>query len=288
MATLVETRTPPKARILKQVNPLNIGSEAFEPGDFCFKLSNFDDYVYFQLTEIINGVESLMDLTVYGDLFLKFVSSKNSVYVSSVENLQNIEAARGEVVFRISKAVAEGLVDFSSDNFIIVSKIVKDTDSSFETILFEGKFLKPQASQKISARFNSLYSQSVANNLITLKQNYENAFLSYAEKEDRIKSLKNQLDQEKITQQTLSKQFESLNQLLISKKPTSGDIDLSVGTNTQSNNQTSLTSTGLENLGNSQNLPTPRPPRGGSEGTAGGGRPAPTLNNDGVIIARIQ
>jgi hypothetical protein len=124
--------------------------------------------------------------------------------------------------------------------------------------------------------------------LITLKQNYENAFSSYAEKEDRIKSLKNQLDQEKITQQTLSKQFESLNQLLISRTPTSGDFDLSVGTNTQSNNQTSLTSTGLENLGNSQNLPTPRPPRGGSEGTAGGGRPAPTSNDDSVIIARIQ
>lgn len=287
MATLVETRTPPKARILKQVNPLNIGSEAFEPGDFCFKLSNFDDYVYFQLTEIIDGVESLMDLTVYGNLFLKFVSGKNSVYISSVENLQNIEAAKGEVVFRISKEVAENLIDFNSDNFIIISKIVKDTDSSFETILFEGKFLKPQASQKISARFNTLYSQSVADNLITLKQNYENALTSYSEKEVRIKSLKDQLDQEKITQQTLSKQFESLNTLLISTT-SNGIVNLSVGTNTQSNTQTSLTSTGLENLGNSQNLPTPRPPRGGSEGTSGGGRPPGTTNDDSVIIARLQ
>lgn len=287
MATLVETRTPPKARILKQVNPLNIGSEAFEPGDFCFKLSNFDDYVYFQLTEIIDGVESLMDLTVYGNLFLKFVSGKNSVYISSVENLQNIEAAKGEVVFRISKEVAENLIDFNSDNFIIISKIVKDTDSSFETILFEGKFLKPQASQKISARFNTLYSQSVADNLITLKQNYENALTSYSEKEVRIKSLKDQLDQEKITQQTLSKQFESLNALLISTT-SNGIVNLSVGTNTQSNTQTSLTSTGLENLGNSQNLPTPRPPRGGSEGTSGGGRPPGTTNDDSVIIARLQ
>ena len=83
MASLVEDRTFTKPRALKRVIPTNIGIESFEEGDYCFRVSNFDDYVYFSLTEFDNGVETPMDLTTFGDIFLKFISGGSAILKQS-------------------------------------------------------------------------------------------------------------------------------------------------------------------------------------------------------------
>ena len=274
MSTLIQDRQVTKPRVLKRVNPLSIGSESFEEGDYCFKISNFDDYVYFALTEFNNGIETPLDLTTFGDIFLKFTSKGNNIMVPSVPNLQNIESAKGEVVFKINKADSDSVIKFPGNNFSIVSKMQKGDDSSFESVLFEGLFLKPNDDQKIAARFNSIYNQSVDNSLEALKIAYENNLKQVDSKKKTIDAQRDLYDKSLAKEATLSKQFQALQSALFAKND-SVFVAVQPTPNTGVSGAGDVSNTGLENLGTNVNLPT-----------GGGGRPAPISNTDADTILR--
>lgn len=271
MASLVEDRTLTKPRVLKRVIPTNIGSESFEEGDYCFRISNFDDYVYFSLTEFNNGVETPMDLTTFGNIFLKFISGGSVIEIPSVPNLQNIEAAKGEVVFKIDKSSSESIIRFPGNNFSIVSKLVKGTDYSFESVLFQGLFLKPNDKEKISARFNSFYNQQVDQNLQTLKSAYDQINSITQGLEARVQELTEIYTKEKSKEKTLNLQFIGLNKTLSLNNRLTLDLAATQDSPTQTGN---VSNTGLENLGTQTNLPT-----GG-----GGGRPPQEPNTNAIEI----
>lgn len=277
MATLLDDRILKKPRVLKRVNPVNIGSESFEEGDYCFRISNFDDYIYFALTEYDNGIETPMDLTTFGDIFLKFVSRGNSIEIPSVPNLQNIEAAKGEVVFKIDKASSDALVQFPSSNFSIVSKLVKGTDYSFESVLFEGLFLKPNSGEKISARFNQIYNQQTDQTLQSLKTSYDEVKQIVQQLETYQQELTEIYAKEQTKEKSLNAQFTALNNTLKSND----QLQVNIVPTTQPDASTGgdVSDTGLENLGDPVNLP-----RGGSYG----GRPAPISNTDSDTILRAR
>lgn len=276
MATLLDDRILKKPRVLKRVNPVNIGSESFEEGDYCFRISNFDDYIYFALTEYDNGIETPMDLTTFGDIFLKFVSRGNSIEIPSVPNLQNIESAKGEVVFKIDKASSEAIVQFPSSSFSIVSKLVKGTDYSFESVLFEGLFLKPNSGEKISARFNQIYNQQTDQTLQSLKTSYDEVKQIVQQLETYQQELTEIYAKEQTKEKSLNAQFTALNNTLKSND----QLQVNIVPTTQPDTSTSgdVSDTGLENLGDPVNLP-----RGSY-----GGRPAPVSNTDSDTILRAR
>ena len=271
MASLVEDRTFTKPRVLKRVIPTNIGSESFEEGDYCFRVSNFDDYVYFSLTEFDNGVETPMDLTTFGDIFLKFISGGSAIEIPSVPNLQNIEAAKGEVVFKIDKSSSESIIRFPGNNFSIVSKMVKGTDYSFESVLFQGLFLKPNNKEKISARFNSFYNQQVDQTLQTLKSAYDQINSITQVLEPRVQELAEIYTKEKVKEQTLNLQFTGLNKTLTDRLTV--DLVATQDSPTGGVSNTGVSNTGLENLGTQTNLPT-----------GGGGRRPPLEPNTNALV----
>jgi hypothetical protein len=158
MATIVEEREPTPERILKRIIPYSVGVRSFDQGDACFSITAFDDYVYFSLTEEVEGEEIPMDLTGYGSIYLRFKNRDIDISIKAISETQEIDPSRGEVTFRISTDDSRRILATDISTFTIVSRLDIADDKSYENVIFQGKFLKPDESSEALSRYDQLYN----------------------------------------------------------------------------------------------------------------------------------
>ena len=161
MATLIQDREPTQKRILKKVTPYSVGSTSFDQGDSCFSITAFDDYVYFALTEEREGEEVFLDLTGYGNIYLRFKNKDLDISIKSVEQIDNIDPSKGECVFKVDRENSLQIIASGLNSFAIVSRLDIGDDKSFENIIFQGKFSTPDENIPATSRFEALYNEEI-------------------------------------------------------------------------------------------------------------------------------
>lgn len=115
-------------------------------------VSPFDDFVKFifydnSLQEATGATDpQLLDLSSVGTLYLSFFNSETNdeVRVSNYTNISGINPAQGEVVFKISKEDSKKILGFTSNNFYVSSRLEIGQSKSDETLLYTGKWFKPE------------------------------------------------------------------------------------------------------------------------------------------------
>lgn len=158
MATIVEEREPNPERILKRIIPYSVGARSFDQGDACFSITAFDDYLYFSLTEEIEGEEVPMNLTSYGSIYLRFKNKDLDISIKAISETQEIDPSRGEVSFKVSAEQSRRIIATDINTFAIVSKLEIGDDKSYENVIFQGKFLKPDQDSDSLSRYDQLYN----------------------------------------------------------------------------------------------------------------------------------
>jgi hypothetical protein len=115
-------------------------------------VSPFDDFVKFifydnSLQEATGATDpQLLDLSSVGTLYLSFFNDETNdeIRVSNYTNISGINPAQGEVVFKISKEESKKILGFTSNIFYVSSRLEVGQSKSDETLLYTGKWFKPQ------------------------------------------------------------------------------------------------------------------------------------------------
>ena len=137
--------------------PLNIISttptnKIYPQNEASIIVSPFDDFVKFifydnSLQEATGATDpQLLDLSSVGTLYLSFFNDETNdeIRVSNYTNISGINPAQGEVVFKISKEESKKILGFTSNIFYVSSRLEVGQSKSDETLLYTGKWFKPQ------------------------------------------------------------------------------------------------------------------------------------------------
>jgi hypothetical protein len=214
-------------------------------------VSPFDNFVKFifydnSLQEATGATDpQLLDLSSVGTLFLSFFNSETNdeVRVSNYTNISGINPAQGEVVFKITKEESKKVLGFTSNIFYVSSRLEVGQSKSDETLLYTGKWFKPQ----------DLYQQTASEVVEELKNTIKNLNLQLnAEKAAANQIITNQqisIDNLTSENSTLQQNItESANTVV--NVPTVTDNTVSV-INTPTPTTTSNTSTSTSNTSTS-------------------------------------
>lgn len=128
-------------------------------GEGAITIAPFDNYILFIFYEDALNLDTpvALDLTNCGDIYLNFKSPNGDVKIKSTTNIQEINVAEGEVLFKIKESDAKKIMEFTDATFYVTSKLSNETNSSDETMLYHGKWYLPN--QKYDKLYKDIIKQ---------------------------------------------------------------------------------------------------------------------------------
>ena len=166
-----ETFTSNQAEYFKRFTSLNPTAEPLPQGDGQIRISPFDDYVIFTLFDETgeNGdlADSPIDLSNVGTLTLVFVGENDEIRIPNWTQVENVDLAQGQVLFRIDKENSKKILSLDNKNFYISTRMEDEFGISDESVLYTGTFLglTDAAQERLTAKMNAqslLYSEELA------------------------------------------------------------------------------------------------------------------------------
>ena len=175
--------TSQESKVYKKFTTLSVNETPLPQGDAVIRISPFDDYFIFTLFDEVNGEDKPIDLSNVGTLYISFIGRNDEIRIPYYTNVQDLNMAQGQVLFRISKDNSKKILELDNDNFYISSKMFsQDGSESDETILYTGKFkaLDEEVQESLTSQL-------------------ENASIEYAKELGTLTTENEKLKQEKTT-----------------------------------------------------------------------------------------
>lgn len=133
--------TEKESQIYKRFKNLSINETILPQGDGNIKISPFDDYVLFTLYDEINGEDVPIDLSNVGKLFLSFIGNNDEIRIPYFTNVEDLNLAGGQVLFRITADDSRKILSLDNNNFYISSVMISpDGSNSDESVIYTGTF----------------------------------------------------------------------------------------------------------------------------------------------------
>lgn len=125
----------------KRFKNLSVNEEPLPQGQGIIKISPFDDYFLFTLYDEIEGVNSPIDLSNVGTIFMVFFGKNDEIRIPNFTNVSDIDLSNGQVLFRISKDDSSKILALSNNNFYVSTMMTDGEGKSDESVLYTGTFL---------------------------------------------------------------------------------------------------------------------------------------------------
>jgi len=139
-----------EAEFYKKFKNLSVNEQPMPQGEGSIRISPFDDYFIFTLYDEIDGVDSPIDLSNVGTIFMVFIGKNDEIRIPNYTNVQDVDLSSGQVLFRISKNESQKILALNSRNFYISTVMVDPDGNSDESALYTGTFLSFEESAKVS------------------------------------------------------------------------------------------------------------------------------------------
>ena len=139
-----------ETQVYKRFVNLSVNEEPKSQGEGTIKISPFDDYFIFTIFDETDGVNTPIDLSNVGTLYIVFIGEKDEIRIPNYTNVQNVDMASGQVLFRIDSDDAKKILALDNRNFYISTKMVDPSGESDESVLYTGTFLSFTEEPKVS------------------------------------------------------------------------------------------------------------------------------------------
>jgi hypothetical protein len=140
----------PQAEFYKKFKNLSVNETPKPQGEGSIRLSPFDDYFIFTLYDEIDGVDSPIDLSNVGTIYMVFIGKNDEIRVPNYTNVQDIDMSSGQVLFRIDKNESQKILALDNRNFYISTMMTDPSGNSDESVIYTGTFLSFEESAKVS------------------------------------------------------------------------------------------------------------------------------------------
>jgi len=134
----------------KKFKNLSVNEEPKPQGDGVIRISPFDDYIIFTIYDEVDGVNKPIDLTNVGTIYMVFIGSNDEIRIPNFTNVENIDMAGGQVLFRIGKNDSRKILTLNNRNFYISTMMVDPDGASDESVIYTGTFLSFNESARVS------------------------------------------------------------------------------------------------------------------------------------------
>lgn len=139
-----------EAEFYKKFKNLSVNEQPMSQGDGSIRISPFDDYFVFTLYDEIDGVDSPIDLSNVGTIYMVFIGKSDEIRIPNYTNVQEVDLSSGQVLFKISKDDSQKILALDNRNFYISTMMVDPDGSSDESGLYTGTFLPFDEAAKVS------------------------------------------------------------------------------------------------------------------------------------------
>lgn len=139
-----------ETQVYKKFVNLSVNEEPKPQGEGTIKISPFDDYFIFTIFDETDGVNTPIDLSNVGTLYMVFVGENDEIRIPNYTNVQNVDMAAGQILFRIDGDAAKKILALDNRSFYISSKMVDANGESDESVIYTGTFLSFAEEPKIS------------------------------------------------------------------------------------------------------------------------------------------
>jgi len=131
---------------------LSVNEMPLPSGDGTIRISLFDDYYLFTMFDEVDGEDTPIDLTNVGDLYLSFIGDDDEIDILNHTQVDEIDLAKGEVLFRITRSDSKKILALTNNNFYISTRMVdrEDGSTSDESVLYQGIWLAVDDANRIS------------------------------------------------------------------------------------------------------------------------------------------
>jgi hypothetical protein len=120
---------------------LTVGEAPLPQGDGSIRISPFDDYFLFTLYDEKDGQNVPIDLSNVGTVFISFIGTTDEVKIPNYTNVNEINMAGGQVLFRISAENGKRILGLNTNNFYISTKMIGESGTtSDESAIYTGTF----------------------------------------------------------------------------------------------------------------------------------------------------
>lgn len=140
----------PEAEYYKKFKNLSVNEAPKPQGEGVIKISPFDDYFIFTLYDEIDGVDSPIDLSNVGTIYMVFIGKTDEIRIPNYTNVQDIDLSAGQVLFRIDGDDAKKILALDNKNFYISTMMTDPDGVSDESVLYTGTFLSFTDAAKVS------------------------------------------------------------------------------------------------------------------------------------------
>lgn len=163
--------TAPTREYFKKFTSLNPTAEPLPQGDGVIRISPFDDYIIFTIFDETgeNGelADTPIDLSNVGTLTLVFVGENDEIRIPNWTQVQEVDLAQGQVLFRIDRESSKKILALDNQNFYVSTRMEDENGISDESVLYTGTFLtiQDEAKQTMTSKINEqalLYAQELA------------------------------------------------------------------------------------------------------------------------------
>jgi hypothetical protein len=170
----------------KKFKNLSVNEQILPQGEGTIRISPFDDYIIFTLYDEIGGVDSPIDLSNVGTIYMVFIGKTDEIRIPNYTNVQNVDLSTGQVLFRIDKNNSQKILALDNRNFYISTMVTDPDGNSDESVIYTGTFLSFVESAKVS-----------------LTQQIENDRIEYAKQLALLQETIDRLNQEILQKDTL-------------------------------------------------------------------------------------
>lgn len=139
-----------EAEFYKKFKNLSVNEEPKPQGEGVVRISPFDDYFLFTLYDEIDGVDSPIDLSNVGTIFMVFIGKTDEIRIPNYTNVQDVNLSSGQVLFRIGKDDSQKILALDNRNFYISTVMMDPNGMSDESVVYTGTFLSFDESAKVS------------------------------------------------------------------------------------------------------------------------------------------
>ena len=140
--TNISLTAPQKEYYQRFVN-LSVNEIPLPQGDGMIRISPFDDYFLFTLYDEVDGEDKPIDLSNVGSLYLNFIGETDDIDIKNHTQVEEVDLAQGEVLFRITRSDSKKILALNNNNFYISTKMLdpQDGSTSDESVLYQGVWL---------------------------------------------------------------------------------------------------------------------------------------------------
>ena len=131
---------------------LAVNDKPLPQGDATIRITPFDDYYLFTIYDEVQGEDTPIDLSNVGDLYLNFIGENDDIDIKNHTQVAEVDLARGEVLFRITRDDSKKILALDNNNFYISTKMIDPSDGSTsdESVLYQGLWLAVDDANRIS------------------------------------------------------------------------------------------------------------------------------------------